>query len=974
MSSPFYFLYQRDSKESRWDIATAENRESIVATLRPAFSTALDLSAIPDDGDWSKVRYRGAYYVDFDDEDDVENAATQLKVFLGKMDDELGFDVTQASFFATGSKGFHVEIPQACFIARPPATGTPWLPYIYRGMSESLMVDTLDLKVYTGKRGRMWRTPNVVRENGCYKVPLTLDEVFGMTGDLYRAIIKEPRELMVPTPASLNAKFAMLFDRAKDKITTQMRGKKKRLDKANEILDPWKKAKKHPPTLERIMNGDGLAPGVGFQNIAMQLAIYATSVGMPLPEFLDRCKGVCEKHVSDSRRYNTVQKRRDELTRMYEYMENDSLYDFDVGPVARLLAPGTSVADLGVMDTEDRGDQAPAATKKVVEDDGTEVEIEQEDAHKGVRKGFFMNAQGMWKKNGDNTESICRATLRNVESFYAVEKMEFKGYEFDLVVGGKKVSRQLATSDIFTSAAKLRTFFVSHQLSFQGGEPETMALLDIMTEKAAKNGKVFVYPREGFFILDNPLLTKPTPVKVFLSKDTFKCSLKEDDENYFQLRYKPTQVTSAYDVDIHWAPELDESHIPRLHDLFAMNKPEVLADLIGWFVAAHYRSVYHRGFGQFPLLQVYGASGSGKTQTVKLLSHLHWYSSERVSIKSATACTAYALDAHASSSTSVPFVIDEYKPRELKKQPSGKYEKLKDVLKQAYVMGDIAMRGTVNKGAESSMGLLKSKCTAPIAFMGEAIEMETAIIERSVNVGVSKNFHTAEREAAFLRLQKEPEALSALGRAIVEMGFAIDLKAMQSEVEAIRDKIEEGMPAFNDEVRKRAAPRIIFNRAVILHALKTLRYILAKKFGNEFDADIDALLQSRGQNTIDDDKVVQIHSMSEISKVISRIALLSRARDEPYEVKYGKDYIVGEGWVEVKLERAYDCYRRYCSSISDTPLFDNLDSFNHAMLTFSPVVDKVCASSQLREDDTSETIVRFDLRKLSREGVQSFRM
>jgi hypothetical protein len=50
-----------------------------------------------------------------------------------------------------------------------------------------------------------------------------------------------------------------------------------------------------------------------------------------------------------------------------------------------------------------------------------------------------------------------------------------------------------------------------------------------------------------------------------------------------------------------------------------------VADLLGWFVACHYRSAYLYLFHQFPLLQVYGTAGSGKSQTVKMLAHLHWY-------------------------------------------------------------------------------------------------------------------------------------------------------------------------------------------------------------------------------------------------------------------------------------------------------------------------------------------------------------
>lgn len=972
MSVQFYFYYQRISKESKWELELASEREKIIRDVKPVFSTALDLTAIPDDQDWGKVRYRGSFFCDFDAEGDIEHVTSQFQVFLGKLYDELDFDLSQASFYATGSKGYHLEIPAECFMPKVPPTGTAWLPYIYRAMAESMMVDTLDLSVFTGKKGRQWRTTNVKRENGCYKVPLAIDEVMGMTPELYKALIKEPRHIQASTPPSCNVKFAMLFDRCRDKITAQMRGKRKRQEKANAFLDPWKKAKKTPPSIEKIMSGEGLADGAGFQAIAMQLAIYAVSVDMDLPEFLDRCRGLCEKHVSDSWRYNTQEKRRAELTRMHGYFLSDSLYDFDPGPVVRLLKPGTPTPDLGVMETEDRED-APAAPKKQLSDDGeTEVEVESEDFHKGVRRGFFMNSDGMWRSMGDKTESVSRATFRNVEGFYDVERKEFKGYEFDIYQKGRKMTRAMLGSEAFSSAAALRKFFVGHQLSFQGGDFESMALLDIMAEKAERSGHVYVYPREGFFVMNNPAADKPEPVKCYLAKDAFMSSVRKTDDHQFQLRYRPTQAVSSYDIDIHWAPELDDSMVPALHDLFRINQPGVVADLLGWFVAAHYRSVYLWLFRQFPLLQIYGEAGSGKTQEVMLLAHLHWYIKERISVKSATSCTNFALDSHASSSTSAPFLLDEYKPKELRSF-KGKYEKLKDVLKACYVGSDIGERGTINKGAESHLAVIKSKATAPICFMGESIEMETAIIERCVIVLLSKTMHNTERTAAFTRLQENPEALSSLGKAIVQAGFSLDLEAMRTEFMEIRRGIENALPAFDDESRKRAAPRMIYNKAVIIHALRTLRRVLAHKYGSEFDADVDMLLDSKKIDSIEEAKVMQAHAMSEISKVMSRVALLSRDVDAHYEVKMGKDYTVGNGWVEIKVERAYDCYRRYCATINDQPLFDNLDAFVHAVMSYSAVTDRVCAGSALRTDETTERIVRLDSRRLAKEGVQTFR-
>ncbi len=975
MSSQFFFFYQKEGKESKWNLEPSANRASVVETIRPAFTTILDLTTVPDDGDWSKVRYQGDFYADFDAEGDLELVCESFKHFLLKLSDQLDFDLGQARFWATGSKGFHVQIDQRCFMPKLPPTGTAWLAYIYRAMAESLIVDTLDLNVFTGKKGRQWRTPNVQRENGCYKVELTLEEVMGMTPELYLELIKEPRPALIPTPPSLNSKFAVLFHNSKEKVVTQMRGKRKRQAAANVVLDPWKKAKKTPPTIEGLMNGTLVADDARFQELAMQLSIYAVSVDMPLIEFLDRCSGLCANHVGDSKRYGSVEKRRSELSRMWQYMNESSLYDFDVGPLRKLTKKAHTMSDLGAMQQEDTGDTPAAYTATATDDESSPdgVVVTEEDMHRGIRKGFFMNADGMWKRNGENTDPICRATLRNVESFYDAEKNIFLGYEFDVVQKGAKTFRTMLAADAFTSANAMKKFFVNHQIGFQGGDFEAMSLLDIMSDKAKRGGRVYVYPREGFMLVQNPQVEQKEPVKVFLTQTAFVSSLAEDDPAYFRLRYRPTQAMSSYNIDIHKAPALDESMIPALHDLFSFTRDDVAADLVGWFVACHYRSVYLELFNQFPLLQIYGEAGSGKSQTVWMLAHLHWYLQD-ISVKSSASCTPFAVDSHASSSTSAPFILDEFKPRELKLQGKGKYEKLKDMFKASYIGGDIGERGTLNKGAENTLAVIKNRATAPVVFMGEAIEMETAIIERCVTVNLTKQYQTKHRAAAFDRLHSDGLALSALGCALVQAGFELNLEAMRAEVRSIQAEIEACLPTLDDENMKRAAPRMIFNRAVIIHGLRVLKHVLNKVYGPVFDASVDAWLATKmGSMATAEANVVAIHAMSEVSKVMNRIALLSRDQGAVYEMRPNHDYVVGEGWIELRVERAYDQYRRYCAAIHDTPLFDSVESFIYALSSYSPCVDRACVDSELRADGSNERIVRLNLKKLGKEGVQSFR-
>lgn len=964
--SNWYFFYQPKGGEDDWQMALSTERDRVINTVRPAFTTVLDISAVPEDHDWSKVRYQGPLYFDFDAGDDLPFVCEKFKDFLAKVLTELDFDVNQARLYASGGKGFHVEIPEACFMPKIAASGTAWLPYVYREMAQAVMVDTLDLSVYTGKRGRMWRTAGVKRDNGNYKVPITVEEAFAMSEDLYREVIKEARPEITPTPPICNSRMAMLFERSKSKLVDLMRTKKKRQAVASTLLDPWKKAKKTPPSIERLMNGEDIAEGSGFQQLSMQLSIYAVSVNLELQAFLDMSKGLCENHVSDSHRYNTPAKRREELARMFRYMEDNTLYEFDPGPIAKLTKPGVSIADLGVLEDSGEPGSPDSAAVQESDEDGNPVV----DVHRGIRRGVVMNRDGIFKRTEDGGyESLSRGHMSKVVGFLSAETKDFKGYEFDLATRGRNLGRKMIAASTLTSASKLRDYLGNHQISYLGSEAETAGLLDIMSERAESNGIVYVYPREGLFVINNPEIKEPTPTKVYLTKDTFLSSLKEDDEHYFKLSYRADPVESSYCIDIHKAPSLDEKHKEAIHALLSMTRADVLGDLLGWMVAAHYRSFYLHLFDQFPMLQIWGEAGAGKTQTVLLLCKLHWYTRE-ISIRSAAACTTYALQAAASNSTSAPLVIDEYKPRELRMM-KGKYEGLKDLMKANYVAGDVGERGTVNKGAENNMSVVRSKATSPIVFMGETIEMETAIFERCVSVNLSKSYQTRPRRAAFARLKADPEALSALGRQIVEMGFAINLPAMRDEVNAIRATVEARLP--DDESRKEGE-RLIYNRTVVIHGLQILKRVLSRTFGTEFDEVMDQLMVGKSEGPQGDDlKVVQMHGMSEISKVVSRIALLSREVDKDYEMRHNRDYLLGDDWVEILVERSFDQYRRFCRDIGESVLFDNLDAFSQAFNAYSPCIDRVCADSPLRPDDSTQRVVRLSLKALRREGVQTFR-
>ena len=1008
MAKPnWYFFYQGESKESEWTQEFAARRKEIEETVKPAFVTVLDMTGVPSDGEWATVCYRGPLYFDFDAEGDLELVINQVGVFMAKIQEEWGFDLNQLRLYASGGKGFHIEIPMECFIPKVSPNGYKWLPYVYREMAQQVIVDTLDLNIYTGKRGRQWRTLNVERENGNYKVQLNPADVFRMGPADYKAAVGKTCTPFEAEPPVCNARLATAFDQAVRKVAEQARTRKKKSEQASKILDPWKQASKHPPTILAIMRGEKLDDTVGFQRIATQLSIYATAVGLGKQEFLDMCEGLCQKHQGDSYRYSGPKKRRKELARMYEYMEHDALYVFDPQPIAAMLKRGIQAPDLGLMLDEEEAEKArkvetkkanaelkppapssdeapwtgegeppappPAVTSSTEDGEDEDDDLGLDDLMRGMRRGVVINQHGIFRKTEQGQFPVCRASFGAVSQLIRIENGEvgdFQGYEVELIHAGRRRLVMMPV-DILASSSKYKAFIARFGISFQGAEIEVGAIMDYLSEKGNGSGRtIYSFPREGFFIIQNPHpeVKGRQMVPVYLTQTEFISGLPKDDPHQFTLRYAPDQVKGSYNIDLHKADDLSEKHKETIRALLSFNVADVVVDMVGWMVAAHYRSIYLHYFGQFPSLQAWGEAGSGKSQTVERLAKLHWLHSGP-HIRSAMAGTSLALDTAVSTSTSAPMLIDEYKPRELS-TIRGRKEKIKDIIKAAYIGSDVGDRGTINKTGDSHLSTIKSKATAPVAFMAEALEMETAIMERCVNVGFSQSYHTPERSEAFEKLKRDFPALSALGKTIVNFGFRINHQQFIDSLDKLIKQAEQKAIALGSS--RKEAPRVIYNRAVVLHGMQILRGILNTIYGTEFDEMIDNLVGTH-QKTANESDGVRHGKMSEMAKVLNRLALLSYEEESPCFVEMGKHYLPVAMGIEISVPRAFDQYRRYCVMVHEAPLFDTLETFMNAIAHYSATTDRVCGGSDLRREGSTEMIVRLDTARMTTDGVSGFR-
>ena len=257
-----YYYVQRVGGEESWAPIQANHRGDFEKNQRPMFITALSVSKLVEDlsyEDKLDLHYMGPMYFDWDSKEDtiiIEKVNTFLDRLL-----EYKVDLSMCKMFASGGKGYHLEIPQQVFQDKVSPKGVRGLPLLYKEMALKLVVDTLDLSIYSTSRGRMWRCPNVQRPNGRYKVPITITEMRNMTPAMCAELTSGPRPDIIASRPEFCADFAIEYDRAAQKVEALLKKRK------NFRPDPKAKDKALGPSVQWMMAGLGIKAGTDRKSV-----------------------------------------------------------------------------------------------------------------------------------------------------------------------------------------------------------------------------------------------------------------------------------------------------------------------------------------------------------------------------------------------------------------------------------------------------------------------------------------------------------------------------------------------------------------------------------------------------------------------------------------------------------------------------------------------------------------------------------
>ncbi len=965
-AQPWFFYYQVEGGEDDWCAGSASDREAIVARHQPRYCTVLDVDTNFDGDitreDQLKAHYRGDLYIDIDVSKEmggIETAIQRVNAVLDKYE-KVGSKLSSFRIFASGSKGFHIEIPRQSFIPVENKAGYSKLPQIYKEMVHlpELYVDSIDARVYSSQRGRMWRTTNVQRENGKYKVQVSLAECRSLTVEQYEEFVTAPRPLLATAEPEYCPGLGVAFLKAQEGVDRRLKAVLK-AKLSPEQLARWKK--KPPVELKRLLEGH-VKEGAGFHPIAVQLAIAATSFGWTPEVLIERSQALIQNHQGDGNRYDTPSKRERELIRMCHYYEGGSgvYYDFALAPIRALLEVPDEDPDDEPEAPAEEGD--PGYSESDMYPDAADADDEEDMMNPLLTSGVKIRRNGLYKTIEGNDTKASAIGFDEVWMMVDQSSGDITGYQADMYLDNKRRGKKIVTMSNFTSRQSFQGFALSHGgASVHLTDSQVVGMAEIFRQKAMRSGKaISMLGREGMDYIVQP---DGSIHAVYVShEETFTSSPGTEKKDY-RLKLAGRDCVPL-ESDLMHAPSLEGTEEERmfLDNLFRINKNDNVGKLLGWFSAAFYSQAIRIQRRQFPLLHVYGTAGAGKSQTCMLMLNMHYYR-KQTELSMATALTPHAMKTRLASSASIPIVWDEVKFHEMRNETKNH---ITQYLRNNYTAARTEMGVLRRDTGVNSLDIQVHINAAPLVFIGETMETETAIAERYVSVALTKQERNGDAgQKAFNYCMRNRAIFAKVGKTLVSDALVLDMDEVYDEIEANEATVGALIPGRSTDESRR-----IFNYAVMMFGLDRFLRVVDTAFPGEYTEVIDTLKDAVLANIASE----LPRNMSESSKVLDTIAFLTKKEtDDDYRLIFGTDYTVMANAADLKLQNCFNKYLRYSKAHGQAPLFPSYDRFVAAMRKHPAIVDTICMDNEALKDSSRVDVFRFDTDALDTEGVDVFR-
>ena len=310
----------------------------------------------------------------------------------------------------------------------------------------------------------------------------------------------------------------------------------------------------------------------------------------------------------------------------------------------------------------------------------------------------------------------------NVSNFIIVptQRIEVDGKEHvgcDFVTSSKSYSNELILRTAWNDRRKFMDVLPSIDLIWRGQQREIQAVQEIVShyDIPVKQGTSKLGLQNGIWV---------TPDQIF-DKDGI---ISDPD-----FVYLPVGGRGELDDKLVYPLTENEEFVQVLNTVYEnilkLNTLDVVMPVIGWFFAAGFKPEFERKVGAFPILSIWGTKGSGKSTLLRFMWRLFGYAGGLEAKLFSCTETDFVLMKLFSSTTSIPIILDEYKPHDM---PRHRLMSLHRMLRRSY-NGESEFRG------KQDQTTVEYVLTAPLAVAGEVSLSEPALLERIVNVKMSPN-------------------------------------------------------------------------------------------------------------------------------------------------------------------------------------------------------------------------------------------
>jgi len=771
-------------------------------------------------------KYKGPLYFDIDNKEDIAEAIRSAQSLVRRLIKDLGVAAPAVKVYCSGSKGMHVIVDPRTFSS---GRATKHLPLIYKEMAKDLHVLGMDFQVYSQGLGVSWRLPNVKRDDGKYRVEVSHAELADLSVAQYALLVKEPRPLIeVVNGIDLSTNLLTLFDRGKKRVA-----KKPKIvaPLTDEQLEPISSS---PPACVEMIADGKVKESSNYNELGMQLAIYGARVGLDKDAFAALASRTADGNTSSQ--YNSDRQRRDHLIGLYRYVATEPRYKFACAPM-RSLCRGNPCGDCPIAQ----------GTQENLEDI---LEI-------------FIRDKGYAVGTRDNPRQISNFTIQGEEAEYELpnDGSDERRTAIRLVTKShtEAVHRVTVTEEVWRSKSNFIGQMAGYSdLTFTGSDSDVQKLKALTMSREGEMDKIVRVHTAGILLENKFNKMVSTYIEAGQSVNHYKIG------NTHRLVDVPEPLPTLLPIHdwnnlyIDNKEQLDQT----LLDMLNSNSKEAVALMAGWFSACHLKAHIHNVFHQFPLLSIWGAAGSGKSESAALwltLNGVSYHGAGGGSSFSVPGMTKYALLHQCSSTTTIPRLLDEYNPTKMDKYL---YTYAGELMKSSW-SGQSSARGTLSSGGNvqgrTGATTIQIEVSSPLVVMSEQAPGLPAFKQRSISVYLTR----AHREGCtepFHRAKQNSNTLLPLAEAMMK-------RALRTQLSEVRANVE----GYQNGLSRKIDDRPRFSFAVLKYGLQfledTCRELGLKSADKvkELRMEIDANLEDQG-------KSLYMESMqSEIDRVLTDV-------------------------------------------------------------------------------------------------------